>query len=96
MKFGMTIPNNWGIDNPQHVLALGPAAEELGYPGSVSAAFPETLDKAVTVWAWSIVSFGSVSTVLFGGTIKRPITSLVETGNGWGGAPGGWEGAPGG
>jgi probable F420-dependent oxidoreductase len=31
MKFGMTIPNNWGIDNPQHVLALGPVAEELGY-----------------------------------------------------------------
>jgi probable F420-dependent oxidoreductase len=31
MKFGVTIPNNWGIDDPQQVLALGPLAEELGY-----------------------------------------------------------------
>lgn len=31
MKFGMTIPNNWGIEDPQQVLALGPVAEELGY-----------------------------------------------------------------
>ena len=31
MKFGVTIPNNWGIENPQHVLAMGPLAEELGY-----------------------------------------------------------------
>ena len=31
MKFGVTIPNNWGIDDPQQVLALGPVAEELGY-----------------------------------------------------------------
>ena len=31
MKFGVTIPNNWGIEDPQHVLALGPVAEELGY-----------------------------------------------------------------
>ena len=27
MKFGVTIPNNWGIEDPQHVLALGPVAE---------------------------------------------------------------------
>lgn len=31
MKFGVTIPNNWGVDNPQHVVAMGPVAEELGY-----------------------------------------------------------------
>ena len=31
MQFGVTIPNNWGIEEPQHVLALGPVAEELGY-----------------------------------------------------------------
>ena len=31
MKFGITIPNNWGVEDPQQVLALGPLAEELGY-----------------------------------------------------------------
>ena len=31
MQFGVTIPNNWGIADPQHVLAMGPVAEELGY-----------------------------------------------------------------
>ena len=31
MKFGVTIPNNWGIFDPQEVLAFGPLAEELGY-----------------------------------------------------------------
>jgi probable F420-dependent oxidoreductase len=31
MKVGITIPNNWGIADPQHVLALGPLAETLGY-----------------------------------------------------------------
>jgi len=31
MQFGVTIPNNWGIADPQQVLALGPLAEELGY-----------------------------------------------------------------
>jgi len=31
MKFGVTIPNNWGIEDPQQVLAFGPLAEELGY-----------------------------------------------------------------
>ena len=31
MKFGVTIPNNWGIEDPLEVLALGPLAEELGY-----------------------------------------------------------------
>lgn len=31
MKFGVTIPNNWGIADPQQVLALGPVAETLGY-----------------------------------------------------------------
>jgi probable F420-dependent oxidoreductase len=31
MKFGVTIPNNWGIEDPQQVLALGPMAEELGF-----------------------------------------------------------------
>jgi probable F420-dependent oxidoreductase len=31
MQFGITIPNNWGVENPQEVLALGPVAEELGY-----------------------------------------------------------------
>ena len=31
MKFGVTVPNNWGISDPQQVLAFGPLAEELGY-----------------------------------------------------------------
>jgi probable F420-dependent oxidoreductase len=31
MKFGVTVPNNWGIDDPQQVLAMGPLAEQLGY-----------------------------------------------------------------
>ena len=31
MKFGVTIPNNWGVDDPSQVLALGPLAEGLGY-----------------------------------------------------------------
>lgn len=31
MKFGTSIPNNWGVQDPQQVLALGPLAEELGY-----------------------------------------------------------------
>lgn len=31
MKFGVTVPNNWGIEDPQQVLAFGPLAEQLGY-----------------------------------------------------------------
>ena len=31
MKFGVTIPNNWGIEDVKQVLAFGPLAEELGY-----------------------------------------------------------------
>lgn len=31
MQFGVTIPNNWGVADPQQVLALGPLAETLGY-----------------------------------------------------------------
>ncbi len=31
MKFGVTIPNNWGVEDPGQVLALGPLAEDLGY-----------------------------------------------------------------
>lgn len=31
MRFGVTIPNNWGIADPRQVLALGPLAESLGY-----------------------------------------------------------------
>src|SRR5262245_30929259 len=31
MQFGVTVPNNWGIEDPQQVLAMGPLAEELGY-----------------------------------------------------------------
>jgi len=31
VKFGVTIPNNWGIEDPQQVLDFGPLAEELGY-----------------------------------------------------------------
>ena len=31
MKIGVTIPNNWGIDDPQQVVAFGPLAEDLGY-----------------------------------------------------------------
>lgn len=31
MQFGITIPNNWGIEDPQKVLDFGPMAEELGY-----------------------------------------------------------------
>jgi len=31
MRFGVTIPNNWGIADPRQVLAMGPLAESLGY-----------------------------------------------------------------
>jgi probable F420-dependent oxidoreductase len=31
MRFGVTIPNNWGIADPSQVLAMGPLAEALGY-----------------------------------------------------------------
>jgi probable F420-dependent oxidoreductase len=31
MRFGITIPNNWGIADPRQVLAMGPLAESLGY-----------------------------------------------------------------
>ena len=31
MKFGVTIPNNWGVEDPKQVLAMGPLAEDLGY-----------------------------------------------------------------
>ena len=30
-QIGVTIPNNWGVADPQQVLALGPEAEEMGY-----------------------------------------------------------------
>ena len=31
MQFGVTVPNNWGIENVNDALAFGPLAEELGY-----------------------------------------------------------------
>ena len=31
MRFGVTIPNNWGIADPGQALAMGPFAEALGY-----------------------------------------------------------------
>ena len=31
MEFGVTVPNNWGIDDPQAVIRFGVLAEELGY-----------------------------------------------------------------
>jgi probable F420-dependent oxidoreductase len=31
MRFGVTVPNNWGIADPRQVLAMGPLAEALGY-----------------------------------------------------------------
>jgi probable F420-dependent oxidoreductase len=31
MEFGVTIPNNWGVEDPQAVVSFGPLAEELGY-----------------------------------------------------------------
>ena len=31
MKFGVTMPNNWGIENAKEALSFGPLAEELGY-----------------------------------------------------------------
>ena len=30
-QIGVTIPNNWGVADPQQVLALGPEAERMGY-----------------------------------------------------------------
>ena len=30
-QFGVTIPNNWGVDDPHEVLRLGPEAEQLGF-----------------------------------------------------------------
>ena len=31
MQFGVTIPNNWGVEDPKEVLAMGPLAEDLSY-----------------------------------------------------------------
>lgn len=31
VQIGVTIPNNWGVADPQQVLALGPEAEQMGY-----------------------------------------------------------------
>ena len=31
MKFGVTIPNSWGIEDPRQVVAMGPLAETLGF-----------------------------------------------------------------
>ena len=31
MKFGVTVPNNWGVEDPQQMLEVGRRAEELGY-----------------------------------------------------------------
>ena len=31
MKFGLTIPNNWGFEDPQDVIKIAIKAEELGY-----------------------------------------------------------------
>ena len=31
MKIGVTIPNNWGVQDPQQVLEFGPLAENLGF-----------------------------------------------------------------
>jgi len=31
VKFGVTIPNNWGVEDPKQVLEFGPLAESLGY-----------------------------------------------------------------
>ena len=31
MKFGVTVPNNWGIEDVNEALSFGPLAEELGY-----------------------------------------------------------------
>ena len=31
MKFGVTVPNNWGIEDVNEAVSFGPLAEELGY-----------------------------------------------------------------
>ena len=31
MEFGVTVPNNWGVEDPQAVINFGPLAEELGF-----------------------------------------------------------------
>ena len=31
MKIGVTIPNNWGVEDPKQVLEFGPLAESLGF-----------------------------------------------------------------
>ena len=31
MEFGVTVPNNWGIEDPQAVIRFGVLAEEMGY-----------------------------------------------------------------
>ena len=30
-QFGVTVPNNWGVPDPQDVLRMGPEAERMGY-----------------------------------------------------------------
>lgn len=30
-QFGVTVPNNWGVPDPQDVLRMGPEAEQMGY-----------------------------------------------------------------
>ena len=31
MRFGVAIPNNWGIADPRQIVAMGPFAEAIGY-----------------------------------------------------------------
>jgi len=45
MRFGVTIPNNWGIADPRQVLAMGPLAEALGYDSVWVMDWAGTLDR---------------------------------------------------
>ena len=31
MEFGVTVPNNWGVEDPQEVIRFGVLAEEMGF-----------------------------------------------------------------
>ena len=69
MKFGVTIPNNWGIPDPSDVVAMGPLAEALGFDSIWvmdhlfnNGYIRERLDDAPYYHPLSILSYLSATT----------------------------------